>query len=129
MASDYAMVIVPAKKDVGKAVLEIQKRRVAEVPGPGDKELAWDTTLDPSEYNSNVDAAADIAALINMGKRFRSDRPAMMTHLAEAGDILGDLCDCDVRMSGSSRLALMTYVKDMISDMWQCVYAGKQKEE
>ena len=102
-------------------MVEVQNRDVINVPGPGEQEVEWDTTLDPEQYDSNVTVAATLASLINKGKAYDSRRAGIVTILPELEEILLDLKYDNGQLTDSSRLALFNYAIDRVSDIGRCV--------
>ena len=103
MASDYSMIIAPAKGQGGKVLAQIQCRHIKDVPGPGDEEPVWDTTLDPKAYEDNVTVAADIAKYVHQGRRYEAAREAVVSNLGDVADIILDLKAGTPGISESSR--------------------------
>jgi hypothetical protein len=128
---DRAMVLVPYAGGKSTMVV-VQNRHVTEIPGPGDKEVVFDTTLDPEAYPDNVTAAAALAKLINNGRYYEMVREGIISELGELEDILGDLEDDNVNISGSSRLALFRSAINSIHEIGRRVHfdmvSGGRKE-
>lgn len=118
---DRAMVLVPHVGGESTMVI-VQNRHITEVPGPGDEEVVFDTTLNPDVFRDNVTAAAMLAQLIKKGRHYEVVREGICTALGELEDILVDLKDDNVTISGSSRLALCTYAIDRIHDIGKMVH-------
>ena len=106
MASNYALLLVPAKDKNGKTLIRVEKRHVKNVPGPKSEELAWDTTLDPEAYDDNVTLAAELARLITQGRKYSAVREAIVSNIGDAADIILDLKAGTPEISESSRHGL-----------------------
>ena len=87
---------------------------VTQVPGPGSKELALDTTLDPEAYEDNVTLAAEIARLISNGRRYEAVRDTIVSNLGDASDIILDLKGGTPEISESSRYGLYEVALDRL---------------
>lgn len=118
---DRAMVLVPSARGKSTMVV-VQNRHITEVPGPGDEEVVFDTTLNPELYQDNVTAAAALARLINNGRHYETVRGSICTALGELEDILIDLKDDNVTITESSRLALNRYAINRIHDIAKMVH-------
>ena len=119
--SDRAMVLVPMSGNK-KTMVEVQNRHVSDVPGPGDEEVVFDTTLNPEVYQDNVTVAAMLARLITKGRHYEMVRESICATLGELEDIIVDLKDDNVSMTESSRLALHIYVLDRLHDIGKMVH-------
>lgn len=113
MASEYALLLIPNAKST-KCDVKLVRRHVTHVPGPGSKELAYDTTLDPEAYEDNVTLAAELAKLISNGRRYEAVRNTIVSNLGDAADIVLDLKGGTPEISESSRHGLYEIALDRL---------------